>query len=657
MATHDVNLAGRSGHLVESHQTYDPRLVAFYPFLAVLLLILGGGLAYQQLLKTGLHSDAERTQNQRRILVPGPRGNIYDRHGQLLVGNRPRFSVVLYLDELKLELRREHFRIHKRYLAAGATKRDVSYSQLEHLARVSVVQRHLDEVNRIVHRDAQVDPERLRKHFNSALLLPFTLLDDLGPEDYARLIERLPVRSPLQVYTSNSRHYPFNSAAAHTLGYVRPNDEIVAEDFPGQDLMTFKMKGTAGIGGLERQFDTLLQGEAGGSVVRVDPAGYKVSSPDLPHRRPKQGKDLVTSLDIDLQLAAEAAIGDQTGAAAVLDVRTGEVLVLASKPDYDLNQFSPRASKEVVADMTERGAWQNLALNGYFPPGSTFKILTSIAGLRRGALSPGEPITACNGFVMIGRTRFVCFNGIGRHGDVLLPDAIAQSCDIYFYEAGRLATPTGLAAEARRFHLDRRTGIELPNEEQRMIIPDPDWKRRVKHEDWFAGDTANTAIGQGSVDLTPLQMACFAASVARDEVFTQPTLLHDPNRPAQHTERTGLSAAQRAALLAGMEGCTTHGTASRILTNAELGVPGIRIAGKTGTAQKGVKPKQINIAWFICFAPAEQPEIALAVAVVGDTAGESFEGSRYAVPVAAAVMRKYFEQKKRAAAPLFTPIR
>ena len=134
-------LADRKGSLVEAFKSYDPRVVFFYFLLAGLLLVLAGGLAYQQLFRTAFHHESERTQNQWRILVPGPRGNIYDRHGQLLVGNRPRFSVVLYLDELKLDLRREHFRIHKRFLAAGAKKRDFTYSQLEHLARVSVVQR------------------------------------------------------------------------------------------------------------------------------------------------------------------------------------------------------------------------------------------------------------------------------------------------------------------------------------------------------------------------------------------------------------------------------------------------------------------------------------------------------------------------------------
>ncbi|MEY2879852.1 MAG: hypothetical protein RLZZ15_2232, partial [Verrucomicrobiota bacterium] len=350
----------------------------------------------------------------------------------------------------------------------------------------------------------------------------------------------------------------------------------------------------------------------------------------------------------------------QTGAAVALDIATGEVLVLASKPDYDLAEFSPHASQATVDSITQRGAWQNLALNGFYPPGSTFKILTSIAGLHRGALDPDQPIINCDGVMMLGRTPFVCFNRLGRHGDVLLGDALSHSCDIYFYEAGRRTTPDGLAAEARRFRLDQRTGIELPGEDKRMLIPDPEWKRARRHEDWFPGDTANMSIGQGAVTVSPLQMACFIASVARDEVATIPTLVHNPARPPQHTERIGLTPAQRAALIAGLEACVKTGTASKVFKLPIYAMPGVRIAGKTGTAQKDVvqggKSGKINIAWFVCFAPVDKPEIAVAVAIVGDTVGESFEGSSYAAPVAAKILRHYFEKSRRPApSPLFTP--
>lgn len=660
MAANENSLAESSGKLFESHKGYDPRIVFFYFIISGLLLILVGGLAYQQVFKSELHNERERTQNQRRILVPGPRGNIYDRNGQLLVGNRPRFAVVLYLDELRAKFRTEYIRIRKNY-AATEDKDLPTSDQLWKLARVSVVQSYLEQVNAILGRDLKVDPKRLTDHFARELLLPYPLIEDLAPAEYARLLERLPVVSPLQLYTTNTREYPFGSAASHTLGFVGLNEDIEAEDFPGENLKTFKMRGSLGRDGLELKFDSTLQGEAGGSIFRVDPAGYRLrETKPLESRLPVQGKNLVTTIDIDLQLAAEQAIGDQVGAAVAVDIKTGEILTLASKPDYDLAKFTPRLSHDDAADITAREAWTNLAIGGAFPPGSTYKILTTIAGLRRGVIDPAAPLVDCQGTVRIGNRTFFCFNGHGHHGLVLLPEAIAQSCDIYYYTAGQLITPDGLAAEARRFHFDRRTGIELPHETGRMIVPDPAYKKKEVGESWYPGDTANMAIGQGYVLVTPLQMACFAASVARNEVFTQPTLIHRDNAPTQHTESIGLTPTQRAALIEGMVGTSTIGSAKKL----ELSIfktPGVSIAAKTGTAQKRVtkdgKTGTINFAWLICFAPAENPEIAMAVMIEGDTIGENFGGGDYAVPVAGAVLKKYFEKKNRPAEQKISPFK
>lgn len=649
----------RAGGLVESFKGYDPRVMLFYVIIVSLLILLAGGLTYQQLINTQDHNKRERRQNQRRVLIPGPRGDIEDREGRLLVGNRPRFAVVLYLDELREEIRREYYKIRKAYRATG-DKDLPNDAQLTQIARVTVTQRYLDQVGQILGRTLKVDADALRKHFRTQLLVPYTLLNDLAPQDNAKLIERLPVRSPAQVYTSSTRFYPHGSAAAHTLGYVGINEAVEAEDFPGRDLQTFsKIKGSVGRDGLEKSFDGQLEGESGGQIFRVDHSGYRVDSPDLPRRPPIQGKTLVTSLDIDLQKIAEESLGNLTGTAVAVDVKTGEVLTLASKPNYDLSSFVPTLSPAAVADIEERKAWTNLAIGGAFPPGSVYKILTTIAGLRRGAMVPDEPIINCQGVHRIGNADFVCFNGLGRHGNVLLKDAIAHSCDIYYYEAGQRTTIEGMAEEARRFHFDRPTGIELPNETSRMLVPDPEWKQLKRQQKWFPGDTAHVAIGQGDVLVTPLQMACFAASVARDEVFTQPTLIHQENRPRQRTESIGLTPVQRAALLAGMEGCTTYGSAKLLTTAPAFRIPGLRIAGKTGTAQKRVtingKTGFINYAWFICFAPIENPEIAISVMLEGDTIGENFGGGANAAPIASAIMKKYFAKKNGAAVTAIKP--
>ncbi len=656
MASSNINLADRSGSLLESHKNYDPRIIFFYFVLAAMLLTLVIGLAYQQLTKTGEYQDAERQQNQRRIVVPGPRGNIYDRNHKLLVGNRPRFSVRLLLDALRPEIRREQIRIRKNYREQDDKDRpDLPTSeQLVQIARVSVVQRYLDQVNSILGREEKVNVPDLKAHFRRELLLPYTLLNDLAPADYARLLERLPVNSPAQVYTSSTRDYPYFSAAAHTLGYVGANDDIEVEDLPGEDLKTFKMKGTLGRVGIEKQFDSLLQGEAGGSIFRVDPSGNRVNPP-IKTVPPKQGKNLALSLDIDLQVAAEAKLAETelAGTAVALDIATGEVLVLASKPDYNLVNSAPRFSAKAYAEIEARGAWLNRVTQGTYMPGSSFKILVAIAGLRSGAITPAST-NSCPGFFMVGKHKFPCHD-LRAHGDIALPRAIEKSCNVYFYRYGLEVGPDAIAAEARRFHLDVPTGIELPYETRAMLIPTRDWKRKTEDAPWTGGDTANMSIGQGYVTVTPLQMACFAASVARDQVWTQPTILHQPNRPRQQHESIGLTAEQRSTLLLGMELVTQSGGTAHLLTdNKGLDPLPIRIGGKTGTAQKRTPKGTINFAWFIGFAPVDKPEIAVAIAIEGDTPGEETGGGRIASPVAHAIFKAWLDKKNQ---PAGKPIR
>lgn len=646
MPSTDTNLADRSGQLVDTHSARDPRIVLFYIFIALLLSVLVGGLAYQQLVKVDLYADAARQQTQRRVFYPGPRGVIEDREGRLLVGNRAQFSVRLMLDQIRPELRREQIRIRNNFRASG--DKDVpTRDQLTQLARVSVVQRYLDQVNAIIGRDERVDGRRLRRWFERELLLPYTLIDGLSAAEYARLWENLPVNSPAQVYTFSAREYPYGSAAAHTLGYVGESDEAAPEDFPGEDLKTFKMKGTIGKEGVESRFDETLRGEAGGAIYRVDPAGNRISKP-IEQQLPRQGKSLRLSLDIDLQVAAEAKLTEteMAGAAVAIDVATGEVLVLASKPDYDLSKFSPRISSATWSDAEERGAFFKRAFQGAYPPGSSFKILTTIAGLRSGVINT-ETTCQCPGFFVMGR-KFACHDS-AVHGEIGLRPAIEKSCNVFFYKYGFDMGPEIIAAEARRFHLDRPTEIELLDETRRMLIPTPAWKRERHKQGWAGGDTVQMAIGQGFVLVTPLQMACFAASVARDEVWTQPTLLHDPNRARQRTERIGLTSDQRAVLVQAMEDVTLTGTA-KILTNGRLlpKIPGLRIAGKTGTAQKDAEGgKKINFAWFIGFAPVENPQIAIAIAIEGDTPGEETGGGRYAAPVAHAILKTWAEKQAR----------
>lgn len=636
--------------LIERRTHKNPRLLMFYGVVAGIVVILACGLGYRQLFKSGLYSERERLQNLRRIVSPGPRGNIYDREGRVLVGNRPRFSVTLDLAELRAEFRTSYRTISRNYAGSPVGERPNS-EQLSRIARVSVAQRYLDQVNAILGRHEEIRAAELNKHFALSLLLPYVLIDDLAPEEYARLLERLPVNSPLQLYSSSSRYYPYHEAASHALGYVAVNDDPEVDDFPGEDLTTFKMKGSVGKAGLELVYDALLEGEAGGSIYQVDPAGYKVDLP-IEKRMPVQGKNITTSLDIDLQVAAENAMRDgegkdRMGALVALDVKTGEVLALVSKPDYDLNDFVPRLSRDEFKSIQDSGGWLNRAIQGQYPPGSTFKIITAIAGLRAGTIEPDTTKIICPGFIMVGNRRFPCAHS-AAHGEVNLVKAISQSCNVFFIKHGLDTTPEFLATEAKRFGFNHPTGIELRGEFRTPRVADPQWRKEnwrsanLPDGIWRGGDTANISIGQGDTLITPLQAACMVASFARGETETKPTLLHDPKRAPLRSDPIGLPPAEYNAILDGMRQCYSIGTGRLARVDDLAG------AAKSGTAQKG----RIEVAWLVCFAPVENPQIAIAVALEGGE-DQNFGGGAYAGPVAKAVLTAWKE--KRDNPPVKTP--
>ncbi len=638
----DTPNAGSNG-MVQSHRGSDRRLQFFYLPIALGGIALAIGLVFQQIWRSDLAETKATKQSQNRILVPGPRGNIYDRNGKILVGNRPRFAVVLYLEELRTEIYREYIAIRKAYREED-DKDAPSSSQMTDIARFSIVEKYLDRVDRALDRDTELNAHSLSRHFNAQRMLPFTLIDDLQREEYARLLEQLPVNSPLQLYTTSSRFYPYGAAAAHTLGFVSSNNDIeINDEFPGQDLMTFKMAGTTGRDGLESQFEKRLQGKAGGTVYRVDPGGYRVES--LHRRLPVQGQNVISSLDIDLQLAAESRLREyeMAASAVALDVNTGEVLVMASLPDYNLNDFSPRLSQRVAIDIAERGAWINRPNSGLYPPGSAFKILITIAGMKEQLIGP-DSMTNCGGHFRVGNRLFPCHDG-HAHGEIALRTAIAKSCNVFYYDHGQEIGADAIARTAREFGFGERTGLNLPNETGGSLVPDPAWKRERRGSGWVPGDTANLSIGQGFMLVTPMQMATFTASVARGQTRTTPYLDHKPNRSVQRTAPIGLSPANYAALIEGMEECTISGTSRTSFTTTQsMRIPGLRVAGKTGTAQKRTPKGTINFAWFIAFAPIENPQVAVAIIVEGDIPGEETGGGSFSAPVAHEIFKVWAEK-------------
>jgi len=621
----------------EEKLKYKARLGVFYVLIGAMVAFLVAGMAHRQLVQGAQYSDRGKVQNHRRILVPAPRGQILDRHGRVLVGNKPKFSAVVFLSDPAV---RRSFRLEYLSLVRDLRERGEPFGSdaLQRRARANVIQGYLDDVNRMIGRDVEVDSRSLSLHFSINPLLPFPLVEDLDRSEFARLVESLPVESPVQVNVSSARHYPYENLAAHTLGYVASSLISPEENLPGEELRTFATKGSFGRNGIEKQYDERLQGRSGMEIWVVDPAGFQVER--VERKLPEKGEDVYAALDVDLQLAAEEAFGEKKGALVALDLDTAETLALVSKPDFDLNRTSPSISQETFDEIEAKGAWLHRATQGLFPPGSPFKLVTAIAALNAGAIDP-QTERACPGYHFVGRRRFPCHNPAG-HGEVDLREAIRVSCNVYFYKIALETGADAISREAIYLGLDKPTGIDLPYETARMIAPTREWKRQRFGEPWYPGDTANLAIGQGFLRATPLQLALVVASIAKNQVVAEPSVLRQTAEQLEarpEAKPLGLPENLRAALVEGMERAVLFGTgrASRLAD--------ARIAGKTGTAQVRVKEGTIELGWFVAFAPVDNPKIALCVLTEGQEVNVGYGGGINAAPIAQAVLKAFFEKR------------
>jgi penicillin-binding protein 2 len=606
--------------------------------LAVILIV---GLGHAQLGRSADYVALEKKQQLRHVILPAPRGVITDRKGRVLAGNRTRTALVLDLAALRVEIEQKRVSLVSR-AKASAEAGPHSSADLAAVARLAVVQRHLARINSVLNRPIPLDPGRLERHFARPGATAFELVSELSADEVAQLTTTLQRSDPLQIRQSIERTYPHKHSAAHVLGRVRR--ELIrtpkGKDFPILNYFDFR-----GDSGVEEQHDAHLQGSPGDAIIQVDAFGAAVGEPVERHE-PKPADNLVLSLDLDLQVAAERALSaanrGSRGAAVAISVTTGEVLVMASKPDFDLNSVSPALSLERKAQIDADGAWLNRATQGLYAPGSSFKIFTALAGLRRGTLQP-EATFHCRGFYEVNGHRFPCHVADG-HGSLPLRMALAQSCNVFAYQTGYDATAEALVAEARRFHFHEPTGIDLPHETQRMLVADSAWKDLNGKGTWTIGDTLHLAIGQGFLRYTPLQAACAMASLARRETLTVPTLLHQPTRRPtgdRAPEPLDLDEDDYTALLEGLRAVVEIGI------GRDAQVPGISIAGKTGTAQVMRREGMMNTAWFVAFAPIERPEIAVAVALEGDEPGVEFAGAQHAAPVVREIIGAYFDQHRR----------
>jgi penicillin-binding protein 2 len=331
------------------------------------------------------------------------------------------------------------------------------------------------------------------------------------------------------------------------------------------------------------------------------------------------------------------------GAAVLLDVKSGEILALASKPNFNLQDLSPRISQVTYDKIERQEAWLPRAWHPGYCPASPFKLVTAVAALRAKVISPEEKLL-CEGIYK----GMECHCYPGKHGEMNLRNAEAQSCNVYFFQLAERLGEKRLISEAKSFGMNDSPDIQLPRLRNSPNVPDPAWKKKRVGEKWALEDTFNVAIGQGGLRQSPLQMACFAAALANKNKDFTPRLIKTKSNQKEHTSNDpiGLSIEDMNAIINGMHDATVKGTAKRCK------LEGVEVAGKTGTAQWRNHNMQLNLAWFIGFAPVQKPEVAIAVLVEGIIPQDQIQGGLTATPVARDILQAYFDKQKQKLARL-----
>jgi penicillin-binding protein 2 len=587
-----------------------------YLLLAVAFLGLISRLVFLQLVQGERYTFLSENNRIRIKRVPGTRGMIFDRQGQLLVDSRPSFDLIFVPEDS--ESPEATLRLLARYLRRD--EGEILKTFEENKSRAA-----FDEL--VIGRDIE---------WSEIVAVEAHQLDLPGVSLRAR-----PRRS-----------YADGPMAAHVLGYL---GEINQKQLKILKEQGYVIGDEIGQYGLERRWEELLRGQSGGQQVEVDALGRRVrvlhEVTDVP------GYTVHLTLDRQLQETAYEALKGKQGTIVALDVRNGAILVLASTPAFDPNAFARGIKAEEWSGLIkdQLRPLSNRAIQGQYPPGSTFKIIMSIAGLEEGVVQPDSFIQD-PGFYTFGNRSFRDWKK-GGHGAVNLHKAIVESCDTYFYQLGPKLGVDRIAKWARAFGLGEKTGVVL-DDEKGGTIPDTEWKRKRFRQPWFPGETVSVAIGQGYVTVTPLQLANMMAAVANGGKLYRPYLVNKVESVDGATVREYGPELIRTIELKPDTLKRVHEALADVVNGAG-GTGGaarsqrLTIAGKTGTAQvvemKGgyVKTEQLTYfnrdhAWFVSYAPVDNPQIAIAVLVE-----HGGHGGDAAAPMAKKVFEKFIEMQKQ----------
>ena len=589
------------------------RLTAVQYIILAIFMILAYGLWRLQVVQSDLYASLAEKNRIRNVPILAPRGKILDREGRIIVDNYPSFSALLLRDS-------------SRDLSADA-----------------------DLIAQGLHLDAQEVRDRIRHFASMPQYQPIFLKDDITPDELAFVESHRNELPELDTIVAHRRLYPRNGFMAHLIGYVGE----VSEEMLNQPRWEFYNPGdVVGKSGVELQYNQILMGKNGQRRAVVNSKGREVNRLDETQAEP--GKQLKLTVDLDLQIAAEQALGEKNGAIVAMDPRNGEILAMVSRPTFDPNDFAVRVSRDEWSKLVndEDHPLLNKAIQAQLAPGSTFKIIMATAGLQEGIAQTMHVI--CNGGGTFYGRYFKCWVATEHrtHGVVEISKAIYQSCDVFFYTLAEKLGIDRIAKYATLFGLGQKTGIDLPQEVS-GVMPSEEWKVRNFKQKWYAGETISVGIGQGAVAVTPMQLARAIGAIASGGLLVRPHVTNPSDLPANVIPATDTPSQVRIPI---------DPANWEIITDAMSNVPtplgtagsahlqGIDFAGKTGSSQTvsnafkakaaNGKSKYKDNAWFVGVTPRRNPEIVVAVLFEGGEHGQ------FAARIAAQVVKAYVEKQR-----------
>jgi penicillin-binding protein 2 len=664
----------------------DPQLRLVAMVLAAGLCILLAGLWWVQVVSAHEYQSHLETQAYRTVRLPAVRGKILDREGRVLAENRPRYNLSLYLDDLRKqfdaaygqllkqarEIQKQAIAAQEKNLGRSLTKTErkqfaFTTAQLEQLheqARLSVANNLVAQVSQQIDQPLTLDAKDFERAYETRLALPYPILKNLDDGQIARFEEKFTGGLGTDLELESARVYPAGTTAAHLLGYVKLNtDSVEGED----SFFSYRLPDYRGLVGVEGGFDAQLHGHAGTESVLVNSQGYRQS--ENVWLQPEPGHNVVLTIDLDLQRAAENAIvahqgADARAAVVVMDVQKGDVLAMVSSPTFDPNDFAQGISEEKWKQVQDLTAEKNRATFENYAPGSIFKTVVALAALENG-MNPKEIYHVQSdltrpgkGCIWIGKRKI---DDTAPAGDYDFKKAFIHSSNAYFVTNGLRAGIENIIRMGEKFHLGERTGL-FPHQETRGNFPT---LGRVTSPEWRAGDTANVCIGQGEVAVTPVQMAVMVSAIANGGKVLWPRLVDriEPQDPSSGEVATNFPSGMvrdelgvhprslqilRDAMLADVESNEGTGTAAAI--------DGLQICGKTGTAQVQDEHNKLigyNF-WFASYAPYENPKYAVVVMVESTGTGS---GGSICAPVAHDIYKEILKKENYNASKILATVK